>query len=56
MNAGRGRSAISRRQFLTRVGTAGAAGAATLGPTLLHATNKSGSKMVLGSGAHTYDW
>jgi hypothetical protein len=31
------------------------AGAAALGPTLLHASNKSGSKVVLGSGAHTYE-
>jgi hypothetical protein len=46
-------TAVSRRQFLTGVSSVTAA--AAWGPTLLGATNKSGSKIVLGSGSHTYE-
>ena len=53
MNKKRTGSALSRRQFLSRVSAGVAAGVS--GPTLLHASNKSGSKVVLGSGAHTYE-
>ncbi len=54
------RSAISRRQFLTRIGMGTAAAASGLprlaGPALLlGGANKSGSKITLGSGAHTYE-
>lgn len=44
----------SRRRFLRQAGT-GLAGA-VLGPTLLHATDKSGSRRpIVGEGAHTYE-
>jgi hypothetical protein len=45
-------SSLSRRGFLARVG--GTAGAALAPAVLLGSTNKSGSRVVLGNGAHTY--
>ena len=49
----RKRPAISRRNFLARVG-AGSAAALTTAPSM-RATNKSGNQVVLGNGRHTYE-
>jgi hypothetical protein len=46
-------SSLSRRGFLPRVG--GTAGAALAPAALLGSTNKSGSRVVSGNGAHTYE-
>ncbi|HEY6293578.1 MAG TPA: twin-arginine translocation signal domain-containing protein [Terriglobia bacterium] len=48
------RSSLSRRGFLTRLGV-GTAAAAVAPALALGSTNKSGSRVVLGSGAHTYE-
>lgn len=46
---------MRRRQFLHTL-SAGAAGAALAGPTILHASDKAGTrKPIVGSGAHTYE-
>jgi hypothetical protein len=51
--AGARQSIISRRGFLARAGAT--AGAALAPAVLLGSTNKSGSRVVLGNGAHTYE-
>src|SRR5262245_31342494 len=46
---------MRRRQFMQTL-SAGAAGAALGGPTILHASDKAGTrKPTVGSGAHTYE-
>src|SRR5438552_1690302 len=47
-------AAASRRDFLKAAGAAAVVG--TVGPTILNAENKSGSRNpILGSGEHTYE-